>query len=296
MPLDDLQFGYRGLTFGQGTDIYVNRAEGFEGFEVRSSDSDLPRGDGSLRGLDYVAARTIAFELAVIEILGGDTTYEEYWTQLRETFRPTRDGDYELTFKRPGMPERMVRCRPVQLVRREDYGRFNTVGFPPVVLRAVDPRIYSAESRTGNVLVYAASQGGFDLPTEVNGLDFPGGSQTEFVAENTGTADAYPLIRFYGPTTGTVTGVQLTNSTTGDVLEVAADIVTGQVLTVDMEAAATGANRLIVSLDGTSRYGDWQLPRSAFALAPGSNTIRFEVIGTSTDALCNLAWRDTWMD
>lgn len=298
MALAEETFAFRGLTFGLGCDVMVNRAEGFEGFEVRSSDSDQPRGDGGIRGLDYVAPRTIAFELVTAELEDLDgSTYEALWAAVRSAFRPCRETDYPLTFKRPGAPERVVWCRPVSLVRSEDYLKFNRVGFPPVVLRAVDPRIYSAEVHTGNVTVYATSQGGFDLPVELgSGIDFTGGSQAEFVAENAGTADAYPLIRFYGPVSGTVTGVKLTNTTTGDILHVTANVVTGQILTADMEAAATGANRLVIALDGSSRYGDWALPRSPFSLAPGSNTIRFEVFGTSTDALCNLVWRDTWLD
>lgn len=295
MTLSDLQWSYRGLVFGEGTDYHVNRAEGFEGFEVRSSDSGLPRGDGAIRGLDYVAPRTIAFELALIEYTGEDITYEDRWTQLRSTFRPFRDADYPLTFKRPGMPERMIWCRPVQLARVEKYLDFNVRGFPPIVLRAADPRVYSTEQYGAYVPVYSASGGGVDFNVNF-GTDFGAATTTEQVATNNGTTDAYPLIRFYGPTTGTVTGVKLTNTTTDQVLEISAAITTGQILTADMEAAVTGANRLIISLDGSTRYGDWELPREAFALAPGDNTLRFEITGTSTDAICHMSWRDTWMD
>lgn len=296
MSLSDLQWSYRGLTFGAGTSYHVNRAEGFEGFEVRSSDSDLPRGDGAIRGLDYVAPRTVAFELALIEMAGDTATYEDRWAEVREAFRPCRDTDYDLTFKRPGAPERVIRCRPVQLTRTEDFKRYNILGFPPVVLRAADPRLYSTELHTGTVPIYAATLGGVDFPVTEFSVDFTGGTQTEFVAENAGTADAYPLVRFYGPTSGTCTGVALTNTTTGQVLDVATTITTGQILTADMAAAATGANTLVVALGGSSRYGNWALPREPLALAPGSNNLRFQVTGTSTNVICNLTWRDTWLD
>lgn len=214
---------------------------------------------------------------------------------MREVFRPSRDLDFPLKFKRPGQPERLINCRPVQLVRSEAFLKFNRVGFPPVVLRAVDPRIYSSEVRSGTAAVYATTGGGTDFAVDFD-ADFAGGSQTELVVQNDGTADAYPLVRFYGSSTGSVDGVTLTNTTTGQVLDVSAAIAAGQILTADMEAAATGANRLVVSLDGASRYGDWELPREAFALAPGSNTLRFEVTGTADDAVCNLTWRDTSLD
>lgn len=295
MTLSDLQYEYRGLTFGEGTDYHVKRAEGFEGFEVRSSDSDQPRGDGAIRGLDYVAPRTVAFELTLIEFTGEEITYEDRWSEVRTAFRPTRDTDYWLTFKRPNTPERMIRCRPVSLVRVEEFRNFNVLGHPPVVLRAVDPRIYSTELHGAYVPVYSASGGGVDFPINFP-VDFGAATTTEQVVNNSGAANAYPLIRFYGPTSGTVTGVKLTNTTTGQVLELSASILTGQILTADMDAAVTGANRLIVSLDDSTRYGDWELPREAFALAPGDNTLRFEITGTSTDAICHISWRDTWLD
>ncbi len=296
MPLLDEQFSYRGLTFGPGCDVMVNRAEGFEGFEVRTSDSDQPRGDGAIRGLDYVAPRTVAFELVAAELEDLDgSTYEALWASVRAAFRPSRDTDYPLTFKRPGAPERVMWCRAVSLVRSEEYLKFNRVGFPPVVLRATDPRIYSATTHSATATVYATTGGGTDFPAEFP-VDFTGGTQTELVIENAGTADAFPLIRFYGSATGSVDGVTLTNTTTGQVLDISAAVGSGQILTADMGAMVTSANRLVISLDGASRYGDWALPREAFALAPGSNTLRFEVTGTAADALCALTWRDTDLD
>jgi hypothetical protein len=295
MALTDLQWSYRGLTFGEGTTYFVNTAEGFEGFDTRTSDADQPRGDGGIRGLDYVAARTLAFELALIETADLDgSIYEGLYAAVRAAFAPSLSQDYPLVFKRPGLPERQINCRPIQLSRSEKFLRFNRFGFPPVVLRAVDPRIYATTVQTVSVPVYAASIGGVDLPAELP-LDFTGGAQIEVQATNNGTANAYPLIRFYGPTTGTVTGVTLTNSTTGDVLQISTTITTGQILTADMTAAVTGSNSLVVSLDGSSRYGSWALPRTAFPLAPGSNSLRFQVTGTSTDALCAVTWSDTWI-
>lgn len=297
MPLEDGQYSYRGLTFGTGCELAVNRAEGFEGFEVRSSDSDQPRGDGAIRGLDYVAPRTIAFDLVAWEPDGDGTTYEALWGAVRAAFRPSRGTDYALAFKRPGSAERVIQCRPISLVRQEGWETFGRYGYPPVVLRAVDPRVYSAEVHSGNVPVYAATGGGIDFPIEFP-TEFVGvsGSQIEFVAENAGTADAFPLIRFYGSATGSITEVTLTNTTTDQALTITTPVGAGQILTADMQAAVTGSDSLVISLDGASRYGSWQLPREAFALAPGSNTLRYEIAGTATGSVCNLRWQDTWLD
>lgn len=296
MTLADLQWSYNGLTFGEDTDYFVNLAEGFEGFDTRLSDSDQPRGHGGIRGIDYVAQRTVAFELALIETEDLDgSVYEELYAAVRSAFAPSQTEDQPLVFKRPGQDERQIYCRPIQLGRSEKFLRFNRMGFPPVVLRAVDPRIYSTTTQSANVSIYATSVGGFDLPKDVP-YDFSTGTQTEYVAINNGNVDAYPLVRFYGPVSGTVTAVKLTNTTTGDVLEVDTTMTTGQILTCDMNAAVTGKNSLVIDLDGTSRYGSWALPRTPFALAPGSNTLRFELTGSSTNAACIVQWSDTWID
>lgn len=297
MVLEPGQFSYRGLVFGEGADIFINHAEGFEGFEARTSDSDQPRGDGGIRGLDYVAPRLVSFELVVAELEDVDgSIYEARWAAVRAAFRPSRDTDYDLAFRRTSStPERVIRCRPVQLVRSEPFATYGRLNRAPVVLRAVDPRIYSAEVRSGTAAVYATTGGGTEFSLDF-AADFSGGTQTELVVQNDGTADAFPLVRFYGSTTGTVDGVTLTNTTTGQVLDVSAAVLNGQILTADMEAAVTAADRLVISLDGASRYGDWTLPRTAFALAPGSNTLRFEVTGTATGAVCNITHRSTWLD
>jgi hypothetical protein len=88
----------------------------------------------------------------------------------------------------------------------------------------------------------------------------------------------------------------MTNLTNGSVLQITTTITTGQILSADMTAAVTGANALVISLSGANRYGNWTVPRTAFSLSPGSNVLRFQVTGTSTDAVANLTWRDTWLD
>ncbi len=294
MALGDLTFSYGGLVFGEGTDYRLDHAEGFEGYESRVSDSDQPRGDGAIRGLDYVAARTVAFTFSLAEV--DSTTYETRVAAVRAAFLPSRSADMDLVFKRPGMVERLIRCRPVQLTRVEEYLSFDQIGHPPVVLRAVDPRIYSSVEHNGNATVYAAVGGGMDWPVVNWPVDFTGGSQNLLAVSNAGTAEAYPLIRVFGPTVGTCTAITLTNLTNGSVFTVNTTITTGQILTGDMTAAVTGANTLVVSLDGSSRYGSWAVPRSAFSLSPGSNVLKFQITGTSTDVICNLTWRDTWMD
>ena len=294
MALADYQFSYNGLTFGDATGYYVDHHEGLEGFDTRISDADQPRQDGGIRGLDYVSTRTIAFTLALAET--SDSAYEARMAVVRAAFQPSRTVDLPLVFKRPGMAERLVNCRPVQFTRVEEFLSYDQIGKPPLVLRAVDPRIYSSVQYNSNATAYSAVGGGFDYPVVNWPIDYTGGSQNLLVASNNGTAEAFPLVRFYGPVVGTCTGVTLTNITNGTTLVVNTTMSTGQILSCDMTAAVTGANTLVISLDGSSRYGSWAVPRAAFSLSPGSNVLKFQVTGTSTDVLANLVWRDTWLD
>jgi hypothetical protein len=296
MTLANMTYSYNGLVFGDNCPIMVDKAQGFEGFDVRNSDSNLPRGDGAIRGLDYVNPRAISFDLVVVEPGDVDgTTYEALWASLRSTFAPSQSQDRPLVFKRPGQPERQIFCRPISLVRVEQYTSFNRVSKPPVVLQAADPRIYSTTLHSQLVPLYAAVSGGLDFPVDFP-VDFVGGTQTTTVVTNSGTANAYPLIQFYGPKTGTCTAVSLINDTTGASVTINTTLVTGDVCMADMGAAVTAANSLIISTGGSSRYGSWALPRTPLALAPGSNTLRFQVTGSSTDCACTVGWRDTWLD
>lgn len=294
LGLADHTYSFNGLIFGDGQTIMVDHAEGFEGFDIRQSDSDQPRNDGAIRGLDYVAARTLAFTLSLGETNG--TAYETDWATLRAAINPSRSLDQALTFKRPGQPERFVNCRPIQLTRVQEYLQFDQVGHPPLVFRAVDPRIYSTTQYSQNGTVFATTGGGFDWPVVNWGIDFTAGLQNFLSVSNAGSAEAYPLIRFYGPTVGTCTGVTLTNLTNGTSIAITTSITTGQILTADMTAAVTGANTSVIDLSGSGRYGSWTVPRAPFSLSPGNNTLKFQITGTSTDCIVNLSWYDTWLD
>lgn len=293
-PLADETFEYRGLTFGQNCDIQVNSATGFHGYEVRTSDSDQPRGDGAIRGLDFVNPRILQFKLHIWEPDIDGQLYEQFWQQVRSAFRPSRSDDFPLFFKRPGQPEQFIRCRPIQLTRDENWTTYNRYGYPPVNLRAVDPRIYGTEEQQQIVPGFSLNRTGVDLPHVEFPMDWTTPGQSESIVQNDGNDYAWPLVRFYGPATGTTTAVAIENTTTGQVSSITTAIAPNQILTQDNEAAVTGADRLVVQLDGATRYASWGLPREPFALAPGDNTIRFTYTGQAPT--CLMTWRSTSMD
>lgn len=287
MTLSDGQYSYGGLVFGLGTSYEVTLAEGLEGVVVRSGDRPLPRGHGNVPGAHYADARQPVLSMAVV----GTTAQMDALVQdLADTFAP-QVAPLPLVWKRPSIPERVVYARPLQFAPPRAAG----VRRPKVALTCADPRIYSADVHTMTVPLYTASGGGLEFPFDYP-LDFSAGVSVDATANNAGAADTYPLIRFYGPTDGgTLTGVTLTNLTTGESITITTPVTAGQILTFDGRAFITGSGDLVVGLDGSSRYGSWAQPRTPFRLPPGDSLLRFTTAGTSTAVVCVLSYQDAWL-
>lgn len=294
MALSDFHFSYNGLTFGKDEPIGLIDAEGLTDLTVALGDSAIPRGSGDVPGLAVAKPRNITLNLKA----NGAKRSEELADLLDDAALAFRMGQapLPLRFKEPGASERLVYARVTGvIVPRKPSLTFGHRPFT-VRLKAADPRTYSAAEKSETLSVYDASGGGTDYGEDY-GIEFVGGSSGEKIVKNLGNADAYPLVRFYGPTSGTVTGVEVTNLTTGKTLDIDSTILNGQILSAEMRRLITVDPGEVpyINLDGSNRYGDWQLPREPFRLAPGDNVLRFEVTGTSTDALCVITYRDTWL-
>jgi hypothetical protein len=287
VTLLDGQLSYNGLTFGMYTDYLVTLATDLEGVSIRSGDRELPRGHGSVPGPHFAVARQPVLDIAV----GGTTAQMDALVQdLADTFAP-QSVPLPLVWKRPDIPERVVYARPLQFAPPRSAGLRRL----KVALTCADPRIYSNTTRTVSVPRYTASGGGIEWPVDWP-LDFSAGVSLDATATNAGAADAYPTVRFFGPTDGgTVTSVTLTNVTTGESITIATTITAGQTLTFDGRAFITGSGDLVVGLDGASRYGSWTQPRVPLRIPPGDSLLRFTTAGTSTAVACVLSYQDVWL-
>jgi hypothetical protein len=266
--------GWGGLVIGQDTPYRVDKVEGLEGWDVRTSDDDLPRGDGALRGTDLQAARRVLFSMNFGE--GDERELEELRQVLFRALVPQRDGDLELIYRNPGEGLKLVRYRPTNLIR-ELTAEQALMTRQQFALLCADPRIYGAVERQATV------------PAT------PSGAAAVLVsAPNLGNGAAYPLIRVAGPTSGEpVTRVELRNTTNGSVFAVEAVLPRGATLTGDMEARATGANRSPVTIDGTSKYGAWVHPRQTFQLNPGANVLELRTVPADAPVAAEVIYRDT---
>jgi hypothetical protein len=296
MTTGDWVWTYRGpdgteYAFGDGEDVGVSEIDGLDGYDqVRSSTKPIPRGHGGVPGSHYLPARTPVFKLQAT----AETQAElEGWRQAAmDALTPSVDEDGTLTWQRPGQDPRMMFCRPVLLSWPTTADTSAMQADPQVVFEAADPRTYAAVPRSYFLKPYSVS-GGINSP--VNDIKDAVVTGLEVVATNDGNTGAPPVVRFYGPTTGTCTGVQLLNLTTGVTFDVQTNIVAGQILTVDMRARVAAIGGLVVSLSGSDRYGSWQTPRDALLIARGSNVLRFTGDGTTAGMICRVDYQDAWI-
>lgn len=274
------------VQWGTGTMIYPHKLTGLDGFDqVRNSTVDIPRGHGGIPGQHYLPPRQPVFDCRVAS--DDMTAVRE---QAMKALAPSISTDGTLVWKRLGEATRLLYCRPVSVVW--PMGQAYQFAEVKLAFEASDPRMYAGVGRTTTLQPFAAS-GGVNSPVDdVKDADVSGLEKT---AQNDGNAGSPPVIRFYGPSSGTCTGVQLANRTTGVTVDVQTSITAGQILTVDMRALVAATGSRVVDLSGAARYGDWQQPREPLLIGPGSNVLRFTADGDTSDMQCVVSWRDAWI-
>jgi hypothetical protein len=306
--LSDYQVSFGGLTIGDGTEYDISEEEGIESFEVRDSDVPFPNQWGSIAGVDEVNGRTIRLD---VEIAAADDPALAY--TFESAFLPSSDDEFgDLVAKFPGRDDVYFRARVRKRTRRRIVDEVLGVVKIGVELFAPDPRAYSFEEFSEAIPAYSSGSEAFELSsgsganlafdlTESSGADlafeFTGvPAQGDVVLVNDGNVDTYPEIVFTPAGAGALETYRVSNVTTGVTATFTATVSPGQTLTADMAMIATPKAGLPISLDGESRYGFWSQPRTPLALAPGNNTIRFEVLsGTSDGAIATVTWRNAWL-
>lgn len=290
--ITDYQWRYGDLTMGRGTDYGIRAVSGLEDLSIRSGSIPTPRRDGSIQADHFVSSREIIMEITVAGVKDSQARADALAALYKQFGRA--DVPVSLSFKEPGYARRHIWCRPIgRSVPRNPSSAFLRASSFRLI--AEDPRIYSVDTKTGIMDVYDSATGGFDFAA-----DFPedftiSAATTEVNIKNEGDADAYPVITVFGPPTGTLTALEITNTRNGDVLDIDVTLVIDQILTIDMRAYITANGDDIIALDGSTRFGDWQTPRIPLRISPGDNVLRFEITGTSTDAKATVVMQDTWL-
>lgn len=273
--------GWNGLLIGAGTNYRVEGHDGLDGWQIRTSDDDLPRGDGALRGIDLQSARETLFR---INWDGDPADIEEALRVLYVALRPQRDEDWDLIWRHAGQPLKLMRSRPTNLVR-EVSQRALLMQEQAFALLSADPRHYSARLQKVTVPVTPAGATSF----------------TTVSVTNSGNAPAYPVITIQGPTSGDpVSRIELVNASADVGFDVITTLPARSVLVGDMPSRVTASPRSAVQLDGQSKYGAWQLPRLPFYIAPapeaagGVNAVYLRTTPAGAPVTATLEFRDTW--
>ena len=295
MTLSDYEFKYNGLTIGPDHPVGLIEVEGLTDLTVNLGDVSIPRGSGDVPGLAVAQSKSVTLHLKV----SGEARSAQLaadFDSVRDAFAITQDPK-PLTWKEPGFDERLVYCRPVGVFVPRNPTLTKSHRPVTVRLKAADPRVYSSEEYSDTASVYNPSGGGTDYSKDGN-IDYVGDETAgEIVATNKGTTDAYPVVRFYGPSSGTMTGAKIQNITTGAEadFDFASGLLSTDIFTADFRRLVTvdPGELPYIRLNSSNRYGEWQLPRIPFAIAPGDNVLRFEVDGTTTDSQAVITWRDT---
>lgn len=276
--------GYSGFLIGSGTVYNVEGTDGLNGWNVRTSDSDIPRGDGSLRGIDLESAREFTMR---INVGRNREQIELFLDRLYRSLVPRRDEDYEMIWRHPTQPPKMIRVRPIALPRIRNSVTNQSYANQSITFRAADPRHYSAVINRVEILNTPV---GATVPLEKN-------------ITNIGNIDAYPVVTIQGPPSSypfPVTSIQITNKSTLTALNLELILQTGGTIVADMESRVTGSARSVITLDGQPRYGAWQLPRDPFAISAdptglgGFNVLTMETIPEGAPIKAVIEYRHTW--
>jgi hypothetical protein len=276
--------GWNGLLIGSSTTYPVESVTGLEGITIRETDVDQPREDGSIRGVDLVQPKQVVFKMRAPSAGSDRSAVETSLRALYDTLRPQRDDDWELIFRNNGQPLRSLYCRPVDTSRVMNLEQA-LAGTQTFRLRAADPRLYSSTVRT---ITIPASPDESEIVTII-------------AAINSGNARAYPSIRVLGPNSTTdVSRITLVNATANVSFDVATVLQSGSELIGNMRARVVGGRTSIVTLNGASKYGAWQMPRDPFYIAPapeaagGLNLLYLRTTPVGSPVTCTIQYQDTW--
>lgn len=294
LELADWQYDLGGVLIGAGTTVDVIETTGLGRPPVRDNDVDQPSMDGMFAGPDYWAARQIQFD-AAIKVPGNAAACHDMVAALQAAtdltaVRLVGGEGMTLRIKRPGRPVKRITAR----ARRVDPEYRQVIhGYVPIDLEflAHDPTWYADQETTTDLPLGWLTGGGFAAPVVApiyvqNGTvaaDRPGW------ADNLGDADAWPIIRIFGP----CANATVTHADSGRALALPTLALTaGQWVDID-----TRPGHRTVTRENGGNASSFLSPASRidlFTLPPGQSEMRFTAFDGTNTAHMRLTWRDAY--
>lgn len=278
--------GLESLVIDDAAGLYVSKVD-LGNAVTRSVVQDAVDADGTDDSTTHTGARNVTLQLSIFP----DVDTETLWTlrnRLR-SFTSPRIRPVLFIQQSVDAPEQRV------VLRRSDYTDVlasSNVDWAPIVAQWVAPSgiIESAEEHAVSVFAAGGTTAGrtYSLTfSRVYPASAPLGTGTII---NAGTADAYPLLRIYGP----LTEPEVTSITQGKSLVFAGlTLAAGEFLEID-----TRAKTIYLNGDPTaSRYSKLVFPDSQwFTLSPGENEVWLHpATYTAAVSLVEFTYRDAWL-
>jgi hypothetical protein len=266
---------------------------GLDSPEVRENAEDLVQFDGGVHGDFFYGRRPIVME----GITYDHGTSEERNSRIARLQRASNAmrGDATLTWTPDGSVPLITRVRRQQPLRVSGGWNKNF----QAALVAEDPRIYSADLHTSEVVAGSTGTTGFGFNLSFNlvmGIAPPVG---QLIVGNAGNELTYPIYIIYGPGSNP----SVTNYTTGEKLTLNAVLDDTDVFVVDMlNRTASMFQRVTVGGDTldpateVSRYSSVDFYNTQWhGLVPGANDLRLGYYTHSVGAKLRVDWRDAWL-
>lgn len=267
---EDMQYEFRGVLFGHGTEIQVETMEGLFGMpSARTNDDENQEDHGDHAGVDLSPGRTLTGKL---NCLGGwgqgtqtllDLLSEAFQSSKREAFM-----EYPFATQRPGHDVRFVYARPRRSEFPSDYALARGKGVGAIQVYATDPRWYSAVEQVQTLVLPNA---GATITADVESYgDFKDGSM--------------PLIEIDGP----CTNPRVANlDDDGKTIRLDVVVPVGQTLLIDTK-------RRTVFLNGVDRFDTVRADNQWWVILPGINSIKYDRSAGGVASNLRLKFRAAW--
>ncbi|MDF1596940.1 MAG: phage tail family protein [Acidimicrobiia bacterium] len=273
-------YTFRGLTMGDGTDVLIDGPLTVESLDVDIQNDNLPAYHGAIPGDSYAVGSSNPLKIVVV-----GTALTTLTDQVLAAFAPSVSTEDPFVWD-----DRLRYCR----VKSRKVTRKAGSTVVNVLLSGSDPAIYAAVLSSDSLAVFATSAG-LSYPVTYPKTYGAAGSGAGTVVSNNGTWETWPTLTINGPTSGVLTDPIIENVTTGKTIALSAEggaqIGVGQQLVIVSHPRI----RSIAFASGASRYLNLFVNSEFFPLAPGNNELRFKGSGVTTDASCDVEWRDAWI-
>ena len=268
------------ILMGAGTFIRVMETQGLLGQpEVKDNDLELDGQHGAdYAGEDFYTRRLVRMAVG-LQYESSRSDVELLMDELHAVIRP---GDVQMSMKRPGKVQRMVRGRIRNPEFDGNYLVTTGLAIGTFEMHCRDPRVYEDELHTETTQILS-EVGGRVYPRVypvVYGSTVVGG---QIVVTNDGSMESPPILRIYGP----VSNPEVRSVTEDRNMKFLISLSSADALEVDMLGHTIVLNGTVPSrgiLDPTSKF---------WTVQPGENEYRYTA-GVGSSSHIELDWRSAW--